>query len=97
MTEVKNMLIVVNSGVDKPYNHYASYVVAFLAKQLAKIDTVTIYYGPYGVAMTKKGELAKLGITREIKELIASQIEGLSPSDLPDNLEQELLKKINKV
>jgi predicted peroxiredoxin len=88
MADVKNFLIVVNSGVDKPYNHYASYVVAFLAKQLAKIDTVTIYYGPLSIGMTKKGELAKLAITSEIKELIASQIEGLSANDLPDNLEQ---------
>jgi len=88
MADVKNFLIVVNSGEDKPYNHYASYVVAFLAKQLAKIDTVTVYYGPYGVAMTKKGALAKLGISKEIKELVAGQVEGLSASDLPDNLEQ---------
>jgi hypothetical protein len=88
MADVKNFLIVVNSGVDKPYNHYASYVVAFLAKQLAKIDTVTIYYGPLSIGMTKKGELAKLAITSDIKELIASQIEGLSANDLPDNLEQ---------
>jgi predicted peroxiredoxin len=94
MAGVKNMLIVVNSGNDKAYNHYASYVVAFLAKQLAKVDTVTIYYGPYGIAMTKKGELAKLGITREIKDLIAGQIEGLSASDLPDNL--ELLARFEK-
>ena len=88
MADVKNFLIVVNSGADKPYNHYASYVVAFLAKQLAKVDSVTIYYGPLAIGMTKKGELAKLAITSEIKELIASQIEGLSASDLPDNLEQ---------
>ena len=88
MPETKNMLIVVNSGNDKAYNHYASYVVAFLAKQVAKVDSVTVYYGPYGVAMTRKGELAKLAITEEIKDLIAGQIEGLSPSDLPDNLEQ---------
>ena len=88
MADVKNFLVVVNSGADKPYNHYAGYVVAFLAKQLAKIDTVTIYYGPLAIGMTKKGELAKLAITSEIKELIASQIEGLSASDLPDNLEQ---------
>jgi len=88
MAEVKNFLIVVNSGADKPYNHYAAYVVAFMAKQIAKIDSVTLYYGPYGIGMTKKGELAKLAITSEVKELIASQIEGLSASDLPDNLEQ---------
>jgi hypothetical protein len=58
-----------------------------MAKQIAKIEKVTVYYGPYGVAMTKKGELAKLALTKESKELVASQLEGVSPSDLPDNLE----------
>ena len=87
MPQIGNLLIVVNSGADKAYNQYAAYVVAFMAKQIAKIANVTVYYGPYGVAMTKKGELAKLAITKEIKELVASQLEGLSPSDLPDNLE----------
>jgi hypothetical protein len=38
--------------------------------------------------MTKKGELAKLPITDDIKNLIAGQVEGLSASMLPDNLEQ---------
>jgi hypothetical protein len=38
--------------------------------------------------MTKKGELAKLPIQAEVKELIAGQVEGLSASALPDNLEQ---------
>jgi predicted peroxiredoxin len=88
MADTKDFLIVVNSGTDKPYNHYAAYVVAFLAKHAAKIPNVTIYYGPYGVAMTKKGELAKLPIQKEVKELIAGQVEGLSASALPDNLEQ---------
>jgi len=88
MANTENFLIVVNSGTDKPYNHYAAYVVAFLAKNVAKIPKVTIYYGPYGVAMTKKGELAKLAITSDIKNLIAGQVEGLSASMLPDNLEQ---------
>jgi predicted peroxiredoxin len=88
VAEVKNFLIVVNSGIDKPYNHYAAYVVAFLAKQVAKVDSVTLYYGPYGIAITKKGELAKLPIQSVVKDLIASQIDGLSASDLPDNLEQ---------
>jgi len=88
MPEVKNFLIVVNSGADKPYNHYAAYVVAFMAKQAAKIDMVTLYYGPMAIGMTKKGKLAKLTIQNSVKELIASQIEGLSASDLPDNLEQ---------
>ena len=88
MAAVKSFLIVVNSEPDKAYNHYAAYVVAFLAKQVAKIENVTIYYGPYGIGMTKKGELAKLAIQSSVKELVASQIEGLSASDLPDNLEQ---------
>ena len=52
----------VNSGANKPYNHYAAYVVAFMGKQLAKIENVTVYYGPYGIGMTRKGELAKLAI-----------------------------------
>ena len=43
MPEVKNFLIIVNSGADKPYNHYAAYVVTFIAKQAAKIDIVTLY------------------------------------------------------
>ena len=88
MADVKNFLIVVNSGVDRPYNHYAAYVVAFLAKKLANIETVSIYYGPEGVAMTRKGELAKLKIENSVKELIAGQLEGMNAADLPDNLEQ---------
>jgi len=88
MAGIKNLLIIVNSGPDKPYNQYAAYVVAFVAKQTAKIENVTIFYGPQGVVMTKKGELAKLTIQDPVKELIASQIDGLSASDLPDNLEQ---------
>jgi len=83
-----NFLIVVNSGTDKAYNHYAAYVVAFMAKHVASINNVTIYYGPYGIGMTKKGELAKLAIQNSVKELIANQIEGFSASNLPDNLEQ---------
>jgi len=88
MAEVKNFLIIVNSGADKPYNHYAAYVVAFMGKQVAKIENVTVYYGPYGIGMTRKGELAKLAIQSSVKELVASQIKGLSVSGLPDNLEQ---------
>jgi len=88
MPQIKNLLIVVNTGSDKPYNQYAAYVNAFVAKQIAKIESVTIYYGPQGISMSKKGELAKLGIPSSVKELIASQLEGVSPSDLPDNLEQ---------
>ncbi|MBF0103004.1 MAG: hypothetical protein HQK77_19070 [Desulfobacterales bacterium] len=88
MAEVKNFLIVVNTGADKPYNQYASYVLAFVAKQVKKIPNVTVFYGPQGVGMTKKGELAKLAIPDAVKKLVADQIDGLSPKDLPDNLEQ---------
>jgi len=88
VAQVKNFLIIVNSGADKPYDQYAAYVVAFMAKQIARIENVTIYYGPYGIGMTRKGELAKLTIQSSVKELIAGQIEGLSSSALPDNLEQ---------
>ena len=88
MPETKNLLIIVNSGTDKPYNQYAAYVVAFMAKQIAKIERVTVYYGPQGINITKKGTLASFAISDEVKKLIAEQIEGLSPSDLPDNLEK---------
>jgi predicted peroxiredoxin len=88
MAQTNNLLIIVNSGADKPYNQYAAYVVAFMAKQIAKVPTVTVFYGPQGVGMAKKGELAKLAIPGSVKELIAGQLEGVSPSDLPDNLEQ---------
>ena len=87
MPQIQNFLIVVNSGPDKPYNHYAAYVVAFLAKKIGNIPNVSIYYGPYAVAMTRKGELAKLHLDSKLKELVAGQIEGLSAADLPDTLE----------
>ena len=87
MEKIKNLLIIVNTGMDKPYNQYASYVVAFMSKQIAKIENVTIYYGPCGVEMSKKGKLAGLKITDDIKELIASQLEGVTKEALPDNLE----------
>ena len=88
MSEVKNFLIIVNTGSDKPYNQYASHVLAFVAKQVQKVENVTIFYGPEGVRMTKKGELAKLAIPDSVKKLVAGQIDGLSAGDLPDNLEQ---------
>lgn len=95
MSGVKNFLIIVNTGSDKPYNQYASYVLAFVAKQVNKVENVTIFYGPHGVGMTKKGELAKLSIPASVKELVAGQINGLSAGDLPDNLEQ-LARFVNK-
>ncbi|MBA7621837.1 hypothetical protein ES703_29205 [subsurface metagenome] len=94
MPEINNLLIIVNSGDDKPYNQYAAYVVAFMAKQLAKVNQVTVFYGPQGVRMAKVGELAKLAIPSSVKELIADQLEGVSAADLPDNL--ELLARFEK-
>lgn len=41
--------------------------------------------------MVKKGELAKMIISQETKELIAGQLEGLAAADLPDNLEPRIL------
>ena len=94
MSDLKDLLIIVNTGADKPYNQYAAYVVAFVAKQVNKVENVTIFYGPQGVGMTKKGELAKFAIEDSVKELLAGQITGLSASDLPDNLE-ELARFLN--
>ncbi|MBW1645508.1 MAG: hypothetical protein JRJ56_04155 [Deltaproteobacteria bacterium] len=86
MAKTQDLLLIVNST--DPYNQYASYVVAFMAKKLGNVPKVTIFYGPKGVPMIKKGELAKLGINDDIKNLLASQFDGLEPTDLPDNLEQ---------
>lgn len=83
-----NWLLMVNHGPDKPYNQYTALVVAFLAKQLGKVDQVTIFYGSEGVRMAKKGVLASMPLDEAAKALIAGQVEGLSPGDLPDNLEQ---------
>ena len=88
MATPENLLIIVNSATENPYNQYASYVVAFLSKHLAKVKNVTLYYGPNGVKMAKKGTLAGIPINDEVKNLIAGQLDGLSASDLPDNLEQ---------
>ena len=86
MAQMENLLIVVDST--KPWNQYAAYLDAFLAKKLSNIPKVTIFYGPNCVSLTKKGELAKIPISAEAKELIAGQLDGISASDLPDNLEQ---------
>ncbi len=87
MSNTKNLLIIVNNGMDKAYNHYASYVVAFMAKHIAGIENVTMYYGPHGVGVTKKGNLASLACNDDVKNLISSQLEGVNAADLPDNLE----------
>ena len=86
MSETKNLLLIVSTT--EPANQYACYVVAFMAKKLGNVPNVTIFYGPNSVSMVKKGELAKLAIPQEVKELIAGQLEGLAAADLPDNLEQ---------
>ncbi len=86
MSETKNLLIVVNSGPDKPYNQYAAYVMAFLAKKVSQVPRVSIYYGPYGVSMTRKGELAKLALDAKLRELVAVQVEGVMASNLPGDL-----------
>ena len=87
MADLKHLLFMVNSGPDKPFNHYAAFVVAFAAKYIGKIEDVTIYYGAYGVEMTKKGKLKELAINDDIKKLVAGQIDGINAADLPDNLE----------
>jgi predicted peroxiredoxin len=74
--------------MDRPFSQYASYAIAFTAKKIHNIPDVMVYYGPQGVEMVKKGNLAKLTFPAEVKELIAGQFEGLKPEDLPDNLEQ---------
>jgi hypothetical protein len=86
MPQMENLLIVVDST--DLYNQYAAYLDAFMARKLSNVPKVTIFYGPNCVSLTKKGELAKIPISAEVKELIAGQLEGLSASDLPDNLEQ---------
>jgi Predicted peroxiredoxins len=86
--KIEKLLIFVNSGMDRPYSQYASYVVAFTAKKIHNIPDVMIYYGPQGVDVVKKGNLAKLTCSEDVKKLIASQFDGLEPEDLPDNLEQ---------
>ncbi len=87
MANLKHLLFMVNSGSDKPFNHYAAFVVAFAAKFIGKIEDVTIYYGAYGIEMTQKGKLKNLKISDDVKKLVAGQIEGIGPADLPDNLE----------
>jgi predicted peroxiredoxin len=81
----RNLLLMVATTI--PANQYASYVVAFMAKKISNIEKVTLFYAPNAVEMTKKGELGKLAIPDNVKALIASQFEGMSPGDLPDDLE----------
>ena len=88
MAVVDNILIVINTGPDKRWNHYTAYTSAWVARRYYKAKKVTIMYGPYGAGMAKKGTLAKFIMTPDMKELTASQFEGLKAEKLPDNLEQ---------
>ena len=88
MAVANDILIVINSGQEKRYNHYEAFTVAWVARRYYKAKKVTIMYGPQGVEMTKKGTLATFTMTPEMKELTASQFEGLKAEKLPDHLEQ---------
>lgn len=85
--QVQNLVIVVNTASEKPYNQYAAYVVAFVAKKVAGVPRVTVFYGPQGVGMAKRGVLASFPIQETVKELLAGQIPGLNAADLPSDLE----------
>ena len=88
MAVADNILIVINTGPDKRYNHFEAYTAAWVARKFYKVRKVTIMYGPHGVGMTKKGTLAEFTMTPDVKELIASQFEGLKAEKMPDHLEQ---------
>lgn len=88
MAAADNILIVINTGPEKRYNHFEAYTVAWVARKFYKAKKVTIMYGPQAVGTAKKGTLAGFTITPGVKELIASQFEGLRAQKLPDHLEQ---------
>lgn len=85
--KIEKLLVIVNSGMDKPFNQYASYAIAFAAKKIHNIPDVMVFYGPQGAEMAQKGNLAKLTFSEDLKKLVAGQFEGLKPEDIPDNLE----------
>jgi len=90
MAVPNTILIIINTGSERPYNQYAAYTFAWLARKLHNIKKVTILYGTYGIKMTEKGALAGLTITSEVKQVIASEFdrEVLKAEKMPDNLEQ---------
>jgi len=88
MTVADNILIIINSGPEKRYSHYAAFNMAWVIRRYYKAKKVTIMYGPQAVAMTKKGTLASFVITPQLKKLTADQFEGLKAEKLPDHLEQ---------
>jgi hypothetical protein len=88
MAVANDILIVINSGPEKRFNHYEAFTLAWVARKYYKAKKVTIMYGPQAVAMTKKGTLAGFTLTKEVRELTASQFEGLKAEKLPVHLEQ---------
>ena len=90
MAVPNNILIIINTGSGRPYNHYAAYTFAWVARKFYNIKKVTIMYGAYGIEMTKKGTLAGIPISSEAKKIISSEFDRkvLKEEKMPDNLEQ---------
>ncbi|MEA3358773.1 MAG: hypothetical protein U9R17_05120 [Thermodesulfobacteriota bacterium] len=88
MTVENNVLIIINTGHEKQYNHFAAYTLAWVSRRYYKVKKVTIMYGPHGMEMVKKGVLSTFTMSKEVKELTTSQFEGLKAEKLPDNLEK---------
>jgi hypothetical protein len=90
MAVPNNILIIINTGPGRKYNHYAAYTFAWVARKFYNIKRVTIMYGTNGMKMTKKGSLAEIPIPPEAKEVIASEFDRkvLKAEKMPDNLEQ---------
>ncbi|MGB2762207.1 MAG: hypothetical protein WBC21_01550 [Minisyncoccales bacterium] len=90
--EPKKLVVCVNTK--EPNNQYAALAVAFTAKKVYGVPSVTVFYGAVSVGITRKGKLAEYALSEYIRTLIASQFDGLEPGDLPDSLEQ-LAKYLN--
>ncbi len=90
MAEANNILIIINTGPERKYNHYAAYTFAWIARKFYNVKKVTVMYGAYGIGMTRKGSLAKISIPQDVKEVIASEFDRtvLKKENMPDNLEQ---------
>ena len=88
MTVENNVLIIINTGPEKQYDHFAAYTLAWVSRRYYKVKKVTIMYGPSGIELTKKGVLSTFTMSDDVKKLTASQFEGLKAEKLPDNLEQ---------
>jgi hypothetical protein len=90
MAVPNTILIIINTGRGRPYNHQAAYTFAWMARKFHNITKVTVMYGTYGIKMTQKGSLAEIPISSEAKQVIASEFdrEVLKAEKMPDNLEQ---------